>query len=101
MENEKKALSWQEFIDSGFDGRDYQFPDFDGSFEATIVCKRWDKKQNLLAYLDFDDGKKILTSAWSEKKYLGLDDIPLNTHVKVTFQFSKKGNSYLRAVEVI
>jgi hypothetical protein len=49
---EKRALSWQEFLDSGFDGRDYQFPDFEGTFEATMACKRWDKNSNLLAYLD-------------------------------------------------
>ena len=36
---------------------------------ATIACKRWDKNRNLLAYLDFDDGRKIMTSAWSEKNY--------------------------------
>ena len=37
MEKEKRALSWQEFVDSGFDGRDYEFPDFEGTFEATIL----------------------------------------------------------------
>ena len=41
MDGEKRALSWQEFVDSGFDGRDYQFPDFEGTYEATIACKRW------------------------------------------------------------
>lgn len=35
---EKRALSWQEFLDSGFDGRDYNFPDFEGTFEAEMVC---------------------------------------------------------------
>ena len=101
MDGEKRALSWQEFVDSGFDGRDYQFPDFEGTYEATIACKLWNKNRNLLAYLDFDDGRKIMTSAWSEKNYLGLADIPLNTHVSVSFQFSAKGISYLRSVEVI
>ena len=82
-------------------GREYQFPDFEGTFAATIACKRWDRNKNLLAYLDFDDGRKIMTSAWSEKNYLGLADIPLNTRVSVSFQFSAKGVSYLRSVEVI
>ena len=94
-------MSVQEFVDSCFDGRDYEFPDFEGTYEATIACKRWDKNRNLLAYLDFDDGRKIMTSAWSEKNYLGLADIPLNTRVSVSFQFSAKGISYLRSVEVI
>lgn len=39
------ALSWREFVESGFDGREYQFPDFDGTFAATIACKRMDKEQ--------------------------------------------------------
>ena len=51
MKNEKRALSWREFVESGFDGREYQFPDFEGTFAATIACKRWDRNKNLLAYL--------------------------------------------------
>jgi len=98
---EKRALSWQEFLDSGFDGRDYNFPDFEGTFEAEIVCKRWDKNSKLLVYLDFDDGRKIITSAWQDSNYKGLADIPFNTRVRVTFQYSKKGISYLRSAEVI
>lgn len=54
MEKEERALSWREFVESGFDGREYQFPDFEGTFAATIACKRWDRNKNLLAYLDFD-----------------------------------------------
>lgn len=46
MENEKRALSWREFVESGFDGREYQFPDFEGTFAATIACKRWDRNKN-------------------------------------------------------
>ena len=87
---EKRALSWQEFLDSGFDGRDYNFPDFEGTFEAELVCKRWDKNSKLLVYLDFDDGRKIITSAWQDSNYRGLADIPFNTRVRVTFQYSKK-----------
>lgn len=101
MEKEKRALSWQEFVESSFDGHDYVFPDFEGTYEATIACKRWDRNRKLLAYLDFDDGRKIVTTAWSEKNYLGLADMPLRTHISVSFQFSAKGVSYLRSVEVI
>lgn len=101
MENEKRALSRQEFLNSGFDGKDYKFPDFEGTFEATIACKRWNKHRNLLIYLDFDNGRKILTSAWNESNYLGAADIPLNAHVKVTFKNSAKGVPYLRSIEEI
>ena len=54
-----------------------------------------------LTVVNISDGRKIMTSAWSEKNYLGLADIPLNTRVSVSFQFSAKGVSYLRSVEVI
>lgn len=91
MENEKRALSWREFVKSGFDGREYQFPDFEGTFAATTACKRWDRNKNLLAYLDFDDGRKIMTSAWSEKNYLGLADIPLKYPCKCFVPILCKG----------
>ena len=98
---DKRALSWQEYLDSGFDGRDYKFPDFEGTFEAEMVSKRWDKNSKLLVYLDFDDGSKVITSAWQDSNYMGLADIPVNSRVRVTFQYSKKGISYLRSAEAI
>lgn len=101
MDDEKKALTWQEFVDSGFDGRDYQFPDFEGTYEATIACKRWNKSRNLLVYLDFDDGRKVLTAAWNTTDFFGLADMPVGTNVSVTFKTAKSGNSFLKAAEQI
>ena len=101
MDDEKKALTWQEFVDSGFDGRDYQFPDFEGTYEATIACKRWNKSRNLLVYLDFDDGRKVLTAAWNTTDFFGLADMPVGTKVSVTFKTAKSGNSFLKAAEQI
>ena len=101
MDNEKRTMSWQEFKESGFDGREYKFPEFEGTVETTLVCKRWGTKNNLFAYCDADDGRKIITSAWSEKKYLGLAGIPLGTRLNLTFQRSAKGRIYLTKVERI
>ena len=101
MDDEKKALTWQEFVDSGFDGRDYQFPDFEGTYEATIACKRWNKSRNLLVYLDFDDGRKVLTAAWNTTDFFGLADMPVGTKVSVTFKTAKSGTSFLKAAEQI
>ena len=97
----KKALSWQEFLRAGFDDSGYNFPDFEGSLEAEIVCKRWDKGSKLLVYLNSDDGRKIITSAWQNTNYMGLHNIPIGSRIRVTFQCSKNGISYLRNVEVI
>ena len=101
MSEDKRAMTWQEFVDSDFDGRAYEFPDFEGTCFATIACKRWDKRQNLLAYLNLDDGRKILTSAWQRDDYHGLGEMPIGTRVKVTFVKSANGNAYLREVEKI
>mgnify|MGYP003216405641 CR=1 FL=1 len=95
----KRALSWNQFVESGFDDSDYDFPDFEGTFTATIACKRWHKHSNLLAYLDLDDGRKVLSSAWSENNYYGLADIPIGSKIKVKFVRSKSGKCYIRSVE--
>ena len=99
MENDKRALSWQEFVNSGFDGRDYKFPDFEGTYNATIVCKRWGASRNLIAYCIMNDGRKVIATGWSEKNYLGLADIPVGTQVKLTFQRISPGKIYLKRVE--
>ena len=99
MSEDKRAYSWNQFVESGFDGRDYEFPAYEGEFTGTIACKRWDKRQNLLAYLNMDDGSKILTSAWQRDDYYGLGKMPIGTRVKVTFVKSANGNAYLRGVD--
>jgi hypothetical protein len=96
----RKAFSRQQFLNFGFDGSEYSFPDFEGTYGAVLVCKCWGKNKNLLAYLDLDNGKKIITSAWQNTNYMGLENIPLGSHIIVTFQLSK-GNSFLRKVELI
>ena len=102
MENEKRALSWQEFVDSGFDGRDYEFPDFEGTFEATIVCKRWNKSKNLLAYLNLDNGMKVITATWNKDNFFGLADMPIGSRVSVRFKTAvTSGKTYLNYAEQI
>jgi hypothetical protein len=100
MENEKRALSWREFVESGFDGREYQFPDFEGTFAATIACKRWNKSRNLLVYLDLDDGRKIITATWNKDNFFGLADMPVGTRVSVRFKTAvSTGKTYLNYAE--
>lgn len=101
MNEEKRAYSWSQFMESGFDGRDYKFPTFDGLHDATIVCKRWNKSRNLLVYLDLDDGRKVVTATWNRDNYYGLADLPMGSRVRVKFVKSAKGVFYLRCVEEI
>ena len=99
MRTEKRALSWQEFLASGYHDLDYRYPDFEGTYAATVACKRWRKRNCLFAYLDLADGRKILAAAWSDKGYLGLAEMPIGSHITVTFSRASTGKIYLRSVE--
>ena len=101
MEKEKRALSWNEFVGSGFDGRDYKYPDFEGDFIARMDCKRWGSKKNLIAYFTLRDGRKIIAVAWAERNYMGLADIPAGSYVRLTFGISAKGSAYLKSAILI
>ena len=99
MEDEKRAYSWQQFVDSGFDGSGYKFPNFEGEFPATILCKRWNKSRNLLTYLELDDGRKIITAAWNRDNFHGLADMPVGSKVLVKFKTVQTGQTYLVGAE--
>lgn len=101
MDGAHRALSWKQFMESGFDGRAYRFPEKDGVKTGTIVCKRWDRKNNMLVYLDMSDGQKIVTSAWADKNYLGLADMPIGTKIRAVFVRSSQGNAYLKSADRI
>ena len=101
MENENRALSWQQFVESGFDGRDYKYADFEGDVTGVLDCKRWGSKKNLVGYFTLDNGQRIIAVAWAEKNYLGLADIPTKSRVRLTFRNSSTGKTYLKSVILI
>ena len=85
-----------------FDGKEYEFNEQEGTFTGTLVCKKWGKKSNIIAYVDFDDGRKIMTTAFTEPgNYLGIPKIPMGSRVKLTFAPNKRHNVRLKSVEVI
>mgnify|MGYP005763302075 CR=1 FL=1 len=53
----------------------------DGVFKARLDCKRWGKKRNILAYFTFEDGSKVMASAWQNTGYLGMQIASLNGHL--------------------
>lgn len=98
--NEKRALSWNEFINSGFDGEPYKFIDEEGTFDATVDMKRWGKKaDSMMAYFTLDDGRKIIAFSWKNSDYLGLGEISVGSAVTLTFSKNSKGYIYLKSVE--
>ena len=71
----------------------------DGIFKARLDYKRWGKKRNVLAYFTFEDGSKVMASAWQNTGYLGIPEIEEGTILTLTFERAKHGISYLRKVE--
>lgn len=71
----------------------------EGVFKARLDCKRWGKNRNVLAYFTFEDGSKVMASAWQNTSYLGIPEIEEGAMLILTFERTKKGISYLRKVE--
>lgn len=97
-----RAYSQNQFIESGFDGKAYKFNEDEGVFTGTLACKKWGKKNNIIAYVDFDDGRKIMCTAFvAPDDYLGIPEIEIGSRVKLTFAPNRLKNVRLKSVEVI
>ena len=97
-----RAYSRNQFAELDFDGKEYEFNEQEGTFTGTLVCKKWGKKSNIIAYVDFDDGRKIIARLCkSSSHYLGIPEIPMGSRVKLTFAPNKRHNVRLKSVEVI
>lgn len=96
-----RAYSFKQINDIRINLDNYTLMEQEGVFEATLDCKCWGKKRNILAYLTLHDGRKVMTSAWQNTDYLGIPEIPIGALIKVTFQKAKNGISYLRNMEMI
>ena len=95
-----RAYSKRQFAMSDFDRTGYEFNETEDVFTGTIVCKKWGKKRNIVCYVDFDDGRKIICTAFQQQDdYLGLPDIELGARLEFTYQRNKRGNNKLIAVK--
>lgn len=97
-----RAYSRNQFNELDFDSKQYEFNEKEGTFTGTLVCKKWGKKSNIIAYVDFDDGRKIMCTAFTmPDNYLGIPEIEMGSRVKLTFAPNKRHNVRLKSVEVI
>ena len=94
-----RAYSLKQFIEQGIYVDDYKTNERDGVFTARLDYKRWGKNRNVLAYFTFEDGSKIMASAWQNTGYLGIPEIEEGALLTLTFVRAKNGISYLRKVE--
>ena len=81
---------------------EYNFTQEAGTIEGVLMHKHYGKKNNIVAYVDLDDGRKIIAVAYKEpENYLGLNHISENTKVKLTFIERDSGKIYLSEVNTI
>ena len=94
------AYSFRQFIDLGINVDAYKLMESEGVFNAVLDYKRWGKNRNVLAYFTFEDGSKVMASAWQNTAYLGIPEIEEGTKLIITFEKAKNGICYLRKVEI-
>lgn len=91
--------SFAQLEEKGIHVDEYHFMEQEGAFQARLDFKRWGKAKNILAYFTFEDGRKVVASAWNDNDYLGIPEMEEGAVLMLTFKKSKKGKVYLRKVE--
>lgn len=95
---EKRALSKNQFAESGIDTSDYRFIETEGDFVAILDLKVWGNR-NLRSFFTLEDGRKIIACTFPRENYLGLADTPIGSVFLLIFQQAKKsGQVYLQEV---
>ncbi len=94
-----RADSLRQMQDLGICDDDYKTNENDGVFIARLDYKRWGKNRNILGFFTFENGKKIMASAWQNTGYLGIPEIEEGVMLMLTFEKAKNGIAYLRKVE--
>ena len=94
-----RAYSFNQMYDLNICTDDYTTNEDEGVFIARLDFKFWGKKRNVLAFFTFENGSKIMASAWQNTDYLGIPEIEEGALLLLTFVKSKNGTAYLRKVE--
>ncbi len=93
------AYSEENFKKLGFNAKEYGYSNSDGLFTGTLMCKKWGKHSNIIAFVDMDNGNKIVFATYKHPdNYLGLDNIDIGERVKVEFGQSYEGR--MRVVSI-
>ena len=98
MKETIKAYSKSQLRQTSIRFSEYTFMKEEGTFRAVMDYKGWGNGC-LTGYFTFDDGRRIFASAFQDRNYLGLTDIPMGAAVELTFKKAKTNNNiYLRRV---
>ena len=106
----KKAYTWREITEMGFQVTEYDFPTEPGIVNATLVMKRWGNN-NLICYFEGDDGKKLKLCAWwsqyENRSYRPRDSdidftlVELGTRFQLEYGISTRGRAIFISAELI
>ena len=96
-----RGYSKRQFAQSDFDVTGYGFPTEEGVFKAVLDCKRYGKTRNLIGYFTLENGQTIMTSAWQNDNYHGLQEVPFGAVVELEFVKNKRGVIHLRRATVL
>lgn len=91
------AYSEKNFKKLEFNTKEYGYSNSDGLFTGTLMCKKWGKRSNIIAFVDMDNGNKIVFATYKHPdNYLGLEKIDIGERIKVEF-----GQSYDDRMKVV
>ena len=95
-----RILSRNQFAMSNFNREGYGFNEIEGTFKGTMRFAVWGKKSNAIAYVELDDGRKIMCTAFQQPdNYLGIPEIDFGRRVIVTYERGKRGNIRLKSIQ--
>ncbi len=95
-----RILSRNQFAMSNFSRDGYEFNEIEGTFKGTMRFAVWGRKCNAIAYVELDDGRKIMCTAFQQPDdYLGIPEIDFGTIVEVVYERGKRGNIRLKSIQ--
>ena len=80
---------------------DYTFIADEGTFTGTLDFKMYGKRHNLLLYITLYNGEKIITAAYKDKAFFGLEETPLDTMLELTFKRTSSGLVRLAGIDIV
>lgn len=94
-------LTQLQFAQSNYSREGYELNYEEGVFIGTLKFAVWGKKLNAIGYVELDDGRKIICSGFQNDDYLGINHIPFESRVELTYGKGKRGKVRLNAVKVM
>lgn len=81
----------QRFIETRFNGVDYEYNLKPGEFIATIDGKVWGKGKKLFTYMTFADGRRIVAMTCPRSRTEGLGGIEEGSQIRVLYIADRSG----------